>query len=223
MNIVPATRFLFVLAAAAILLVGCATGTPRQDFSHDGLELRNVRGLDEVWIRPGTDFSRYQTVRIEPVEVAFDPHWDPRRTGSRLRLSGADRERIRSDVAELFDSTFQREIERSNRFQLVETAGEDTLVIKPRIVDLFINAPEDRTTPGSSRTFVSEFGRVILIGELLDAETGAIVARITDREIARASRDLEFADRFANEREGRLIFSRWVRTLVDGLDRLSDG
>ena len=223
MTITPAHRLIFALAAAVLLLAGCATGTPRQDFSHDGLEKRNVRGLEEVWIRPGTDFGAYRTILLEPVEVAFDPHWDPRRTGTRMRLREADRERIRSDAAELFDSTFQREIQRSNRFQLVETAGEDTLVFKPRIVDLFINAPEDRTTPGITRTFVSEFGRVTLIGELRDAETGAIVARITDREIARASRDLEFADRFTNEREGRQIFSRWARALVAGLDRLGDG
>ena len=222
MAIFPAHRLIFVLVTTAALLAGCATGTPRQDISHDGLELRDVRGLDEVWVRPGTDFGQYQTIRVEPVEVAFDPHWDPRRTGSRLRLSEADRERIRADAAELFDRTFQREIERSDRFQLTDTDAADTLVFKPRIVDLFINAPEDRLTPGMTRTFVSEFGRVTLIGELRDAETGAIVARIADREIARATRQLEFTDRFINEREGQRIFARWARSLVNELDRLSN-
>ena len=212
-----------VLLATAVLLVGCATATPpRQDFSHEGLELHSLRGLDEIWLRPGTDFGQYRTLLIEPVEVAFDPHWDPRRTGSRLRLSQADRERIRRDAAELFDTTFQLEIERSERFALVDTAGVDTLVFKPRIVDLFINAPDDRTATARTRTFVSEFGRVTLIGELRDAETGAIVARIADREVARAVPNLEFTDRLANEREGRRIFSRWARTLVEGLDRLSN-
>ena len=218
----PSQRLTFVLLITALFLAGCATGAPRQDFSHDGLELREVRGLDEVWVRPGTDFGQFRTLLIEPVEVAFDPHWDPRRTGSRLPMREADRERIRNDAAELFDRTFQREIERSNRFELVTTAGADTLVFQPRIVDLFINAPEDRTTPGIRRTFVSEFGRVTLIGELRDAETGAILARIADREIARATRDLEFADRFTNEREGQRVFSRWARTLVDRLDGLGD-
>lgn len=211
-----------VVLAAAVWLVGCATGAPRQDFSHDGLELRDVRGLDEVWVRPGTDFSQYLTVRVEPVEVAFDPHWDPRRTGSRLRMSEADRERIRSDAAELFDATFQRELQRSSRFRIVDQPADDTLVFRPRIIDLFINAPEDRTATGRSRVYVSEFGRVTLIGELIDPESGAIIARISDREIARATRQLEFADRFTNEREAERVFARWARALVDGLDRLSN-
>lgn len=208
------------LALVALVMVGCAT-SPSQDFSHDGLELRQVRGLDEVWVRPGTDFSQFQTILIEPVEVAFDPHWDPRRTGSRLRLSAADRERIRSDVAQLFDATFRREIERSQRFRLVETAESDTLIFKPRIVDLYINAPENRMATGRSRTFVSEFGRVTLLGEVSDAESGAQVARIADREIARATRDLEFADRFSNEREAERVFARWTRAMVNQLDDLS--
>lgn len=223
MTITPTYRLIFVLALAALLLAGCATGTPRQDFSHDGLELRSVRGLDEVWVRPGTDFAQFRTILIEPVEVAFDPHWDPRRTGSRFRLSASEQERIRQDAAELFDSSFKREIQRSNRFTLVETAQADTLIFKPRIVDLHINAPEDRTAVGRSRTYVSEFGRVTLLGELREAESGATVARIADREVARATREFEFADRMANEREGRRIFEAWARALVRQLDQVSDG
>lgn len=217
----PALTWLF-LAAAPLLLSACAAPQPQQDFSHDGLELRTVRGLDEVWVRPGTDFAQFRTLLIEPVEVAFDPHWDPRRTGSRLPMRAAERERIRSDAVELFHRSFQREIERSSRFTLVDTAQADTLVFKPRIVDLFINAPEDRMAPGITRTFVSEFGRVTLIGELREAESGAIVARITDREVARAVPRLELADHFTNEREGRRVVQRWARALVEQLDQVGE-
>lgn len=211
-----------LLVALPLLLAACVAPQPRQDFSHDGLELRTVRGLDEVWVRPGTDFAQFRTLLIEPVEVAFDPHWDPRRTGSRLPVRESERERIRTDAAELFDRSFQREIERSNRFTLVDTAQADTLVFKPSIVDLFINAPDDRMAPGITRTFVSEFGRVTLIGEIREAQSGAIVARITDREIARAVPQLELTDRFTNEREGQRIFQRWARTLVEQLDRVGE-
>ena len=213
------TRILILLTVAG-LLAACATA-PRNDFSHDGLELRQVRGLDEVWVRPGTDFASYRSIVIEPVSVAFDPSWDPRRTGSRLRLSEADRESIRADAAELFDNQFARELQRSGRFELVEQPREDSLIFKPQILDLFINAPEDRRAIGHSRVYVSEFGRVTLVGELRDAETGAIVARINDREIARATRQMEFADRFTNEREGERVFSRWARALLDQLEQLS--
>lgn len=215
----PSTVRLVLLTAAALVLAGCAT-TPQSDYSHDGLELREVRGLDEVWVRPGTDFAGYENLLVEPVEVAFDPHWDPRRSGSRLRLRDEEREEIRRDAAELFDRTFRRELERSGRFELVEQAQGNTLVFEPRIIDLIINAPEDRMATSRVRTYVSEFGRVTLVGELKDAESGAIVARIADREIARAIRPLEFTDRFANEREGERVVRQWAQTLVEQLDGL---
>jgi hypothetical protein len=208
-----------LLAASLGLLTACAS-SPQFDYSHDGLELRDVRGLDEVWVRPGTDFSSYTKLLVEPVEVAFDPHWDPRRPGSRLPLRDEDREQIRTDTAELFDTTFTAQLERSERFKLVDQPGPGALIFEPRIIDLIINAPEDPRAVGQVRTYVSEFGRVTLIGELKDADTGAIVARIADREIARAISPLEFADRFANEREGERIVRRWADALIEPLSGL---
>lgn len=217
----PVRFRLTVLTSAALLLGACATA-PQTDYSHDGLELRQVRGLDEVWVRPGTDFSAYDRIALAPVEVAFDPHWDPRRTGTRLRLSEREREEIRTDAAELFDRTFRAELERSGRFEVVNQTT-DGLIFEPRIIDLVINAPEDRRATGRVRTYVSEFGRVTLVGELKDAESGAIVARITDREIARAIQPVEFTDRFTNTREGERIVRRWAGILAEQLDRLGDG
>lgn len=217
----PVRFRLTVLTSAALLLGACATA-PQTDYSHDGLELRQVRGLDEVWVRPGTDFSAYDRIALAPVEVAFDPHWDPRRTGTRLRLSEREREEIRTDAAELFNRTFRAELERSGRFEVVNQTT-DGLIFEPRIIDLVINAPEDRRATGRVRTYVSEFGRVTLVGELKDAESGAIVARITDREIARAIQPVEFTDRFTNTREGERIVRRWAGILAEQLDRLGDG
>ena len=210
---------LLTLATAITLLTACASA-PRFDYSHDGLELREVRGLDEVWVRPGTDFSAYSELLIEPVEVAFDPDWDPRRVGSRLRLRDAEREEIRTDTAALFDQTFREELERSGQFDLVDEPGDNTLIFEPQIIDLTVNAPEDRTATSTVRTYVSEFGRVTLIGELKDAGTGAILARIADREVARAISPLEFADRFANEREGERIVRQWAGALIEPLSGL---
>lgn len=211
-----------LLLALTALLGACATA-PQFDYSHDGLELREVRGLDEVWVRPGTDFSSYSKLLVEPVEVAFDPHWDPRRTGSRLPLRDEDRERIRTDTAELFDTTFKTQLERSSRMELVEQSGDNTLIFEPQIIDLIINAPEDPNAFGQVRTYVSEFGRVTLIGEVRDAETGAILARIADREIARAISPLQFADRFANEREGERIVRQWADAFIEPLSGLGEG
>ena len=213
------TNRLLLLVILALALTGCAM-TPQSDFSHDGLELREVQGLDEVWVRPGIDFSTYRNMIVEPVEVAFDPSWNPQRTGSRLRLSEKEREDIRSDAAALFDRTLRQELAQSQRFDLVDIPGPNTLTFTPRIIDLIINAPNDRNSATLVRTYVSEFGRVTLVGELIDTESGAVVARIADREVARAIPPLEFTHRFTNEREGERIVQQWARALIEEIDDL---
>ena len=213
----PNNRFI-LLTICALVLTGCAI-TPQSYLSHDGLELREVQGLDEVWVRPGIDFNAYKNLIIEPVEVAFDPRWDPHRAGSRLRLSDEELEEIRADAAELFDRTFRRELSKSKRFILVDKPGPNTLVFTPRIIDLVISAPDGRSA-ASIRTYVSEFGRVTLLGELIDPGSGAIVARIADREVARTIPPLEFTDRFINEREGERVVRKWAQALIEELDDL---
>ena len=208
-----------LLAIGALALTGCAM-TPQPDFSYDGLELREVQGLDEVWARPGIDFSIYRNLIVEPVEVVFDPSWNPQRTGSRLRLSEKEREEIRADAAALFDRTLRQELAQSQRFDLVDIPGPNTLTFTPRIVDLIINAPDSRNSATLVRTYVSEFGRVTLVGELVETESGSVVARIADREVARAIPPLEFSHPFTNEREGERIIQEWARALIEEIDDL---
>lgn len=207
-----------------ILLAACATGPAapgEPEFSHDGLQRVPVRGIEMAFVYPGTDLSGYRELYLRPVTVAFDPDWNPQRVGSRTPLPQRERERIREEAAELFDRAFQREMQNSQRFRLVDEPGPGTLILEPHIVGLVINAPEDRTAGTRQRVYVADFGRMTLIAQLFDTDSGAVIARAIDRREVRGTGSFQFTNRMINAAEGERVFRDWARIVRDRLDRLA--
>ena len=72
---VTAIYWHFLLLVCAALL--CATAfakKPPQEW--DGLTLVKLKGLDAAYARPGADFSIYNKIIIDPIQVAFAKGWD---------------------------------------------------------------------------------------------------------------------------------------------------
>ena len=45
--------------------------------ARDGLQKTSVRNIDLVYARPGATLAAYKRVKLDPVEVAFSPSWNP--------------------------------------------------------------------------------------------------------------------------------------------------
>src|SRR5215469_9922959 len=118
----------------------------------DGLEQRNDRRVDRLFVRPGASLAGYQRVRLERLQVSFDRNWDPNRTRRGAnRMTSRDFDNIRNTLADEFARITSQELARGG-YQVVTEAGEDVLDVQPFIVDLFITAPGS-TTPASGTTF----------------------------------------------------------------------
>src|SRR6185295_4555480 len=95
----PAMRISFATLRAAGLLVltvalgstGALAKSSEKDLdarmAGDGLQKTKVKNIDLAYARPGASLAAYKRVKIDPVEVAFSPSWNPTRTGSALKLS----------------------------------------------------------------------------------------------------------------------------------------
>ena len=70
-----AGRWVFAAIGAAVL-AACATTTQQAPASWDGLERRDVKGIDQVYVRPNFKFPHYKKVIIDPVQVSFSKNWD---------------------------------------------------------------------------------------------------------------------------------------------------
>jgi hypothetical protein len=212
-------RLLLALCVALPGAAACGANAKLDEaMSHDGLQKIGVKGIDLAYARPGAKLSTYKRVMIDPVQVAFSKSWAPKRTGSSLPLSEADRERIRSGVARIVHEEFVRELQSNSGYQVVHAAGADVLRVKPNIANLYISAPDSGGT-GRSRTYVVSAGEMTLVAELFDSESGQVQARLVDRREARETGRLQLTGAMENADEARAIAASWARILRTAMDR----
>lgn len=215
-------RFVLTALLASTLAVAPAFAQTKADFeeamSYDGLKKIEVKGLDLAFARPGATLAAYKKVIVEPVEVAFHKDWDPTRTGSRLKLSATERENIRSGVAKIVHEEFVKVLQAKGNYKVVNEAGPDVLRVKPKVLNLFVNAP-DASNVGRSQTYTVSAGEMTLFMELYNSETGAVLARVVDRREARNTGMMTLSSSVVNAGEAQAIASTWARILRDALDR----
>jgi hypothetical protein len=209
------------LMLASSMLLACAAA-PAADasleelMSYDGLQKISVKGIDLAYARPGARLSTYRRVWIDPVQVAFSKSWNPKRAGSRLPVSQADRERIRSGIADIVHEEFVRELQSNSGYQVVNEPAPDVLRVKPYIANLYVNAPD---TGDRTRSYVISAGEMTLVAELYDSETGQVEARLVDRREARSNTHLQMTNGMENADEARTIAATWARILRTAMDR----
>jgi len=208
---------------AATLVGGAAHSASQAEFdkamSYDGLQPVQVKGLSLAYKRPDATLAPYKRVRIDPVEVRFDKNWKPQRTGSRLPVTAAEREDIRTGLAKLVRDQFVKALAAQGRYPVVEESGADVLRLKIYIVNLYINAPDTGGSAGPSATFGMSAGEMTLFMELFDSESGQILGRVVDREQARSPNIMGMANRVSNVATAEDIAAAWASILRNALDR----
>ena len=188
-----------------------------QALSQGGLEKITVKDIDLAYARAGASLAAYKRVKLEPVEVEFRKAKDPARAGSAIKLSIEERERIKSNVSRVVQEEFAKELQKSSTYQVASDAGADVLRVKPRILDLYVNAPD--VGQGRSRTLVSSAGEMTLVAELSDSASGKVLARVADRRDASKEGRMYLVNGTVNEEEARRIAAGWARILRKALDK----
>jgi len=213
-------RGLLALCLAFVMTSALAATDKRLEeaMSHDGLSKISVKGIGLAYARPGATLAGYTRVKIDPVEVAFDKNWDPKRSGSNFKLDATEREDIRTGVAKIVFDEFVRELQSKNAYPVVTEAGPDVLRVRINIVNLYVNAP-DTMSAGRSRTYTVSAGQMTLVAEFIDSESGQVLARVVDTREARNTGMMQLSSSVVNAGEARDIASAWARILHNALDK----
>lgn len=209
-------------ALCTLLLAGCATTTPPAQ-NWDGLQLTPVKGVDAVYLLPGVDFKPYKNVLLDPAVIAFDKDWDPNRDRVELsrRLSTEDIEKIRTDMAAGFREVFAKELTEGG-YPIVEKVSPDTLRVTAALANVYINAP-DTMSAGRTITLTSESGRMTLVMELRDGETGQLIGRVVDQKVGDNFGRMQVTNSVTNSADFRRAVDGWASRLRQALDKLHAG
>ncbi len=200
------------------MLAACAT--QQAPASWDGLERREVKGIDQVYVRPNFKFPHYKKVIIDPVQVSFSKNWNQNSTIElSRRLDAADLQNIKDALGRLLRERFTRELTAAG-YQVTDVPADDTIRVKPDIVNLYINAP-DVMGPGVSRSYTTNAGEMTLDMEVRDSPTGELLARVVDRQRALDTGRLQWTNAVTNTADAERAIDVWARQLRAGLDRVN--
>ncbi|HEY2809556.1 MAG TPA: DUF3313 family protein [Steroidobacteraceae bacterium] len=210
----------YVLAAIGVTtLAACAT-QQQSTASWDGLERRDVKGIDQVYVRPNFKFPHYKKVIIDPVQVAFSKNWDQNSTiDPSRRLDAADIQKIKDGLGQLLRERFTRELT-AGGYQVTDVPADDTIRLSPDIINLYINAP-DKMTAGISRSYTTNAGEMTLDMEVHDSVTGELLARVVDKQRALDTGRLQWTNSVTNSADAERAIDVWARQLRAGLDRVN--
>ena len=191
---------------SSLLLLGAMPASAEEeeaavpDMTFDNLVPVEDAKMSLAYIDPEADFSVFKRVAILEPGVAFRSNWQRDQNRSRSRnISASDMDRIKADVAELFQQVFTERLEEAG-YEVVDGANEDVLLLRPAIIDLDITAP-DIMEPGRTRTFAASAGAMTLYLEIYDSATSSIIGRVIDRSSSRDAGSIRMSSSVTNRAE----------------------
>jgi hypothetical protein len=214
-NIIAATL-------ACSMLAACQTNksSPIDEVSvNEGLQRVDSKVVDAVYRRPEARLTEYSKLLLRtPIEVQFAKDWDPAKGGTVLyKMNEPDREKIKSELAELFADTFRKELEKGG-YPLVDKAAPDVLLMQAAIVNLYITAPDvSMDTAARTKVYTSDAGQMTLIMQLHDSVTGQLLVRAYDHRSGGADM-WQWTTSVTNTAEARRIIATWAQALRKAFD-----
>ncbi len=222
LRLTPPLFFAFVLVACTTTPPTIQTG-PDAEISFDGLHKVDNSQADVAWARPDFDISGYTKIWLVGAGIEY------RQVKNRGRTS-VDRTRggpyfiddkSRGQFEELVGKVFKEELEKIEKYELVDGPGPDVLMVRGGLLDVTSYVPPD-PVGGRSVVFLSSVGEATLVLELRDSETGTILARSIDRRAAETiGGTFTRSNSVTNSAEARRLIRFWATRLREGLDGFS--
>jgi hypothetical protein len=178
-----------LLTVVAFLAAGVA-------FAEQGADPKEVTGADDLvkqkssqfqdlWVNPDADISKYGKLYLWNTVFQFRDVSDNvvnRTTTAMLRgdqgfftVPEEDQEKFK----ELVTDVVVKELGRSKQFEIVDTVGPGTLLLRAAVLDIVSNIPPN--VGRQANVHLASMGEATFVFELIDAETGVIQARTADR------------------------------------------
>jgi hypothetical protein len=206
---------LAMVAASPSSFADDTGGSPSATF--EGLELvPGTENIQQVWMKSGLDLSNYRRVYLVEPSVAFRKNWlkDQNRGHPSMRVKPSDMDDIASDLQALFVEVFTEELLAAG-YTFSEVRDHDVMIIKPAILELFINAP-DIQVPGTTDVLTSSAGSMTLYMEIYDSVSEQLLVKAADTATDREAGNMQLQKKVANRAAFKRMMKPWAQALARG-------
>lgn len=214
-----------LLGFSGLWLGGCATTSPVEQVTPEGLVLLPKTRADHVWKLPDADLSGYDQILLAPPRIAFRKYWQHDvnygRNAIHSRVNDEDMAKIIAEGKMLLTEQFTAELTKAG-FGIATTPGPKVLEVEASIIDLDILAPDPNNVSGYwTRTYTQGSGAARLQLELRDSVTGQLLVRASDYKNNENDQMTWRIPRTqaANRQDARAALHDWARMLVHGLQK----
>jgi hypothetical protein len=191
------------------LLAACTSTALEPPPTWDGLEYRAAHGIDALYVSPAGPTRGYRTVIVDDPVVTLDRNWRLNRetTATSSAMTAAEIEGLKQALSGAFKKILVAELA-AGGYPSVPQAQPDTLRISSALANVYMNTP-----PGTMITWPMYAGRMTLVMDLRDAQTGQLLARILDEQVGDLGM-LQLPNTVVNSPDFRRAVQGWSQAVL---------
>lgn len=209
------TFFVLLVSISAVAPAWASKDLP--EINDEGMVLVENSDLASVYADPGVDLGIYTKFILLDATVAFKKNWQSNQNLSHpLKVRDKDMVKIQTEVSELFDEVFTKELV-DGGYTMAEEPGPDVLLIKPAIVNLDVYAPDVPTTTYSN-SYSRSAGEMTLNLELYDSLTNDKIVKATDRKKDPDYTRARWRTSVSNRADAKRMITEWAKAFRELLD-----
>jgi hypothetical protein len=178
----------FALIAVTVFAAGLVGAQETVDGTQvtgaDDLVKKKSSQFQELWVNPEADISKYHKLYIWKPVFQFRDLGDQSVNRTSIAMARnqdyfAVPEEDQEKFEKLVTDVLLKGLERSKQFEIVDSIGPGTLIVRASVLDIVSNVPPN--VGRLANVHLSSMGEATFVWELIDAETGVIQARSADR------------------------------------------
>ncbi|HWU26453.1 MAG TPA: DUF3313 family protein [Rhizomicrobium sp.] len=210
------SRIAILAQAFWVALLICGNGFAQQAPQTLSNGLQRVQGsrVALAYVRPGTDWTKYRNIMIEPLIVPASarnaaPSGATPEFGESYLLSDSDVSSLQGAYAKSMHDVLT-----NAGYSIVTTVQPNTLIVAAEISRIILNAPVENSRPGyggMSMTLSQGGGSMTMKAALADATSRIVLAEAAD--VKYGSNMWGINNEVANLGQARFAFDQWATDL----------
>jgi uncharacterized protein DUF3313 len=174
-------RTSLLIALCAFIGMSANAAPPSDELSYDGLQRRDSKVFEHLWVRKYFDVRSYHKVIFKSPHIEYRPVMKGQ-TGAEAGVALTQRQK--DSLFDILNKAFQSELAKSKFFQLTTEPGPDVLLIRGDLLDVVSHVPANASGKNDLLQ-VAEVGEATLVMELYDSESDSIMVRAIERVVAK--------------------------------------